>query len=100
MNKWRGKGSGGERKRKRESKILSPLFCHGIRMEAREEVYIEIVFVSVKGGGKIRGCFEADEGCNDASDELKLVKGGLMRINRRKKTNLYILMDLSYNFII
>lgn len=33
-----------------------------------------------KGGGKIRGCFEADEASNDASDELKLVKGGLMRV--------------------
>lgn len=41
-------------------------------------------------------------GCNDASDELKLVKGGLMRVNRvhEEKNDLYISMDLSYNFII
>lgn len=42
-------------------------------------------------------------GCNDASDELKLVKGGLMRVNRvheEKTIFLYISMDLSYNFII
>lgn len=46
---------GGKKEKERESKILSPLFCHGIRMEAREEVYIEIVFVSVKGEGRFVG---------------------------------------------
>lgn len=65
---------GGGRERERESKILGPLFCHGIRMEASEERYIEIVFVKEEGrfvdvlGRKLR---------NDASDESKLVKGGL-----------------------
>lgn len=45
----------------RESKILGPLFCHGIRMEAKEVYIYRDCFRIRKGGGKIRGCFEADE---------------------------------------
>lgn len=45
----------------RESKILGPLFCHGIRMETKEVYIYRDCFRIRKGGGKIRGCFEADE---------------------------------------
>lgn len=74
----------------RESKILGPLFCHGIRMEAKEVyIYIEIVFVSVRGEGRFVGVSRRmKRGCNDASDELKLVKGGLMRVYEERKNDL------------
>lgn len=71
----------GERKRERVNSW--PVVLSWYRTEAREEVYIEIVFVSVKGEGRFVGVLRRTKrGCNDASDELKLVKGGLMRVNR------------------
>lgn len=77
------------KRRERESKILGPLFCHGIRMETKEVYIYRDCFRIRKGEGRFVGVSRRmKRGCNDASDELKLVKGGLMRVYEERKNDL------------
>lgn len=84
-----------EREERERVKFLARCSVMVFAWRRRRYIYIEIVFVSVRGEGRFVGVSRRmKRGCNDASDELKLVKGGLMQVypvhEERKKRFFFI----------
>lgn len=78
-----------EREERERVKFLARCSVMVFAWRRRRYIYIEIVFVSVRGEGRFVGVSRRmKRGCNDASDELKLVKGGLMRVYEERKNDL------------